>query len=156
MKNSIQSHIFTFIALFCFAFLFQGCLEDKCVGEYTYIRYTPIYKSLEDIRNEVGLEETRELCNPGKMFLYGSYIYVNDIRKGIHIIDNSNPSAPAGIAFLNIPGNVDIAVKDNILYADNYTDLEIFDISNPTNPMHKGRVEDVFEGSRFWLCFTRR
>jgi len=147
MKNTTQPHIFIFIALVCFAFLTQGCLEDKCTGEYTYIQYNPIYKSVEDIRNEVGLEASRDLCNPGKMFLYGSYIYVNDIRKGIHIIDNSNPSAPTPIAFLNIPGNVDIAVKDNILYADNYTDLEIFDISSPTNPVHKGRVEDVFEGS---------
>ena len=144
MKNTTLPSIYNFIAMLCIAILFQGCLEDECIGEYTYIRYTPIYKTIEDIRKEVGLEESRALCNPGKMFLYGSYIYVNDLRKGIHIIDNSNPSSPSPIAFINIPGNVDIAVKDNILYADNYTDLEIFDISNVTNPVHKGRVEDVF------------
>ncbi len=147
MKNTTQPRILTLIALACFAFLSQGCLEDKCVGEYTYIKYIPIYKSIEDIRGEVGLEAGRELCNPGKMFLYGSYIYVNDLRKGIHIIDNSNPSAPSNIAFINIPGNVDVAVKDNILYADNFTDLEIFDISDPVSPVHKGRIEDVFEGA---------
>lgn len=147
MENMTQPRILTLIALACFAFLSQGCSEDKCVGEYTYINYIPIYKSIEDIRSEVGLEAGRELCNPGKMFLYGSYIYVNDIRKGIHIIDNSAPSSPTSIAFINIPGNVDVAVKDNILYADNYTDLEIFDISDPTSPIHKGRVEDVFEGN---------
>ena len=147
MKNRTPHHIYSFIALLCLAFLSQGCLKDTCTGKYTYIKYNPIYKSKEDIRSEVGLEAGRELCNPGKMFLYGSYIYVNDLRKGIHVIDNSDPTSPTPIAFINIPGNVDIAVKDNILYADNYTDLEIFDISSPSNPMHKGRVEDVFEGS---------
>lgn len=129
------------------AILIQGCQNEGCKGVRTYMTYTPIYKSIEDIREEVGIESARELCNPGKMFLYGSYLYVNDIRQGIHIIDNANPSSPLPIAFINIPGNVDIAVKDNILYADNYTDLEFFDISSPADPVYKGRVEDVFESN---------
>ena len=101
----------------------QSCSEQRCEGIYTYTQYTPIYKTLEDIRSEIRLEASRDLCNPGKMFLYGDFIYVNDIGKGIHIINNSDPSSPSPIGFINIPGNVDIAVKNTTLYADNYIDL---------------------------------
>jgi len=142
-----QIEIAKILVLFSFCILIQGCQQEGCQGVRTYIAYTPIYKSIEDIRSEVGIQSPRELCNPGKMFLYGDYIYVNDIRQGIHIIDNANPSSPISIAFINIPGNVDLAVKDNILYADNFTDLEFFDISTPQDPVYKGRLEDVFESN---------
>ena len=63
------------------------------------------------------------------------------------MIDNSNPSTPVIIAFIPIPGNVDIAVVDNILYADNYIDLVALDISNPTAPKVVHREGNIF--SRF-------
>ncbi len=106
--------------------------------------FVPVYKTVDEIRQNIEVVEGGVLCNPGKLFVYGDYIFVNELRKGIHIIDNSVQENPTSIAFIDIPGNVDIAVKDNILYADNYIDLVYFDISIPTRPIYKGRVEDVF------------
>ena len=53
------------------------------------------------------------------------------IDKGIHILDNTTPANPKNVAFIDIPGNMDLAVKGDILYADLYTDLVTLDISNP-------------------------
>jgi hypothetical protein len=43
-------------------------------------------------------------------------------------------------------GNIDIAAKDGILYADNLVDMLLFDISDPSAPQMKQRIKDAFEG----------
>ena len=48
------------------------------------------------------------------------------------------------MGFIEIPGNMDMAIKNNILYADSYIDLVAIDISNVTSPIEVSRVEDVF------------
>jgi hypothetical protein len=73
------------------------------------------------------------LKNPGKIYLKGNYIFVNEVDSGIHIIDNTNPSSPQNIAFINIPGNRDMAAVGNVLYADCYIDLLALDITNPAS-----------------------
>jgi hypothetical protein len=77
-------------------------------------------------------------------FHKGSTIFLSEINKGIHIIDNSDPAHPVQTAFLNIPGNEDIAIKDNILYADMYTDMLAIDISNPRQVHITGMVPGLF------------
>ena len=37
-----------------------------------------------------------------------------------YYVDVSDPADPQNIAFITIPGNVDIAIKENVLYADSY------------------------------------
>jgi len=41
-------------------------------------------------------------------------------------------------------GNADLAIRNNLLYADSYVDLVWFDISNPALPALKNRLENVF------------
>ncbi|WP_233268640.1 LVIVD repeat-containing protein [Cellulophaga sp. L1A9] len=66
------------------------------------------------------------------------------------MIDNKNPEAPERIAYIKIPGNVDISVKDNYLFADSLTDLVIIDISNLDNIQVVNRLEDVLRGNVIW------
>ena len=82
--------------------------------------------------------------NPGKIVLLGNYIFLNEVDKGIHVIDNRNPALPRNAAFISVPGNMDLAVKGNILYADLYTDLVTLDISDPLNVVVKKYDEGVF------------
>ena len=84
------------------------------------------------------------ISNPGKIYMYGNYIFLNEVNKGVHIIDNSNPASPVLKAFINIPGNVDIAVKGSTLYADLFTDLVVVDITNPLNSVLKKAVPKIF------------
>ena len=74
----------------------------------------------------------------------GNYIFVNEYRSGVHVIDNTDPSAPEIVAFIEISGNVDMAVRGTTLYADSYVDLVAIDISDPFQATEVGRLTDVF------------
>lgn len=119
---------------------------NSCMDEYTevFTANSPIYMSYEDLREAVKITTSRDLENTGKIYFKDDYIFVNEELKGIHIINNQNPASPENIGFIEIPGNVDIAIKNNILYADSYIDLVAIDISDISNPKEVNRVEDVF------------
>jgi hypothetical protein len=143
------------LAILCFSFVFslQSCLKDSCKS--TYKLYFPIYKPLTEVRAEMKSQSPQPLKNTGKIYVYGNYIFLNEIDKGIHVIDNNNPAAPKTISFINIPGNVDLAVKGNYLYADCYSDVVVFDISNPTNVVAKKFMDNVIpENGYYWGTST--
>jgi len=124
---------------------FQSCLKDTCKSSQTYLRYDPIYKKSDEIRNlTISLNTAKSLKNPGKIYAYNNFLLINEINEGIHIIDNSNPSSPINKGFIEIPGNIDMAIQNNILYVDNYIDLLSIDISNIQNPVLLSRKEEVF------------
>lgn len=148
----MRSVLYKFIIAACLVaglFSIAGCLKDSCDNVYTYKLYTPVYKSLDEIRGSVKREAARNIEAPGKIYLYGNYIFLNEVNKGVHIIDNTNPSAPNKLAFISIPGNLDIAIKGNILYADSYIDLVALDISNPQDVRETKRFEFVFPYRQF-------
>jgi len=129
--------------------LLSSCKKDKCTQTITYKKYDPVYMSYEELRNSVKTQGPQALKKPGKIYLRGSYIFVNEVDKGIHIIDNSNPSSPQNISFISIPGNMDLAVSGNTLYADSYIDLLALDISNPQNVTVTKRVENALPNRIF-------
>lgn len=145
MKKNISIPVATFVALF-FSVLFSGCLKDTCKHSKTYTWFEPLYKTSAEVRANIKSNPAREIQNPGKIFIIGNYIFLNEIDKGIHVIDNRNPSSPKNIGFIDIPGNIDLAVKGTALYADLYTDLVTLDISNPLNVTKKSIVDGVFPG----------
>lgn len=106
--------------------------------------YDPVYLSYSDLRIPVTASTPEALTQSGKIYLYGNLILFNERNRGIHVIDNTNPSAPVNLLFLPVPGNIDIAVKDNILYADSFIDLVAIDISDLSNIHEVNRVQSVF------------
>lgn len=135
---------FTGIVGLCLLLTFQGCLKDSVTKTYHYTYYLPVYKTTQEVRTNIKSNPAQPVERPGKIYIKGQYIFLNDVDKGIHVIDNSNPSQPQQIAFIDIPGNMDLAVKGNILYADLYTDLVAIDITNPRNVVLKKVIEGVF------------
>lgn len=125
------------------ALLFQGCLQDKCTNYHTYTAYIPVFMTYDEIRSAVASEPARDLKSPGKIFVKGDWLFVSEPLKGIHVIDNSNPSQPSNVSFINIPGNIDLAVRGNYLYVDSYMDLVTIDITNPTDVTEVDRKLDV-------------
>jgi hypothetical protein len=122
---------------------------DQCKETRITRRFTPVSRSLAEIRSGVKVESTRTLVRPGKIYVKGSYLFINELKEGIHIVDNSNPAVPQFVSFIRIPGNGDIAVRNNILYADSYMDLVAMDISDPANPREINRIQDVFKNGQF-------
>ena len=145
-KNPLR--LFSCIILFL-SLTFSSCdYADDC--SYTYIAYEPIFMSYDEFRNvPVQLQDPRPLREVGKIYFHNGYMFVNEINKGIHIINNSNPSAPTQVGFLSILGNVDMAITGNILYADSYTDLLIIDLTVVTNPQLLQRIQNTFNKQIF-------
>ncbi len=119
-----------------------ACTKDYVKESYTFFR--PVYKTKTEVRANIKNSAAEQLVQPGKLFIKGNYVFLNELNKGVHIIDYSNPAAPKNISFINIPGNVDLAVRGNFLYADCYTDLVTIDISNPANVNLEAIIEGVF------------
>ncbi len=116
MKKNLFSVLFTLLCIGTGILLSSS--EPVVYGDYT-----PVYMERSEMENAVKIEAAQPLHKTGKIYLYGQYILVNEKYKGIHVIDNSNPEAPINLAFLHIDGCIDMAMKDNILYADNAIDL---------------------------------
>ena len=119
-------------------FSLQGCVEYRDDPNCTYI-------SVEEFR-EKGVEvlDTREISNAGKIYIYNNLLLVQEVDKGIHVIDNSNKKDPQPKAFLKILGNLDMAVKEGYLYLDSYMDLLVLDINDIENIKEVSRTEDTF------------
>ncbi len=143
----MKKYLFLFSRSFAFIFiaaLFSGCLKDTATHKYTYSWYEPLYKSKAEVIADIKSNPPHDIENPAKIFINGKYIFLNETAKGIHIIDNSIPSSPKNIAFITIPGNVDMAIKGNTLYADLYNDLVTIDITNPLQVVTTKIIENAF------------
>ncbi|MCF2487600.1 hypothetical protein [Dyadobacter sp. CY347] len=95
--------------------------------------YRPIYTTEEDMA-KIAVIDAQPLSKPGKIYVLDPYLFINESGKGIHIIDNLDPKNPKNISFISIAGNYDMAAKGKYLYADNLTNLVVFDISDPKLP----------------------
>ena len=127
--------------------LLNGCLKDT--GTMQYQMNTPICQTTAQVRAGIKSDAPQSVVNPGKMCVLGNTIFLIETEKGIHIIDNTNPSSPVNKAFINIPGNEDMAVEGNILYADCFTDLLAIDVSNSNNVVLKNYVAGLFPDRRW-------
>lgn len=124
LKNAGSAAILLISVIF-----FSGCFKDKVTKTYSITR--PVFKEKSEVLADIKSGPSHSLSSPGKIYLYGNYIFLNEMNKGVHVLDNSNPSKLSEVCFIDIPGNIDIAVKGSTLYADMFTDLLTIDISNP-------------------------
>lgn len=142
-KNTIMNrNIFQAGLLLVTLLTIAGC-EDKKLHIYT--ANVPVYMTFDELRKGVEATAPVEISKPGKIYFKDNYIFINEFMEGVHVIDISDPSAPEPLSYLPVPGNVDMAIKDNILYLDSYTDLVLIDIADPTAPTEHSRMEDILE-----------
>lgn len=120
-----------FLVIAVLAISLAGCTKKNCRNYIVKTKwYTPILMSTKDYWASIKSEAPKEIGTAGKIYIKDQYIFVSEPYKGIHVIDNSDPTSPKPLAFLNVMGNQDVAIKGNILYADSYSDLTVFDISD--------------------------
>ena len=124
--------------------------NPKLVIEYVGESYTNFGIVLDDIRINEGSKETyyfsapKKITKSGKLYFKDNFIFVNDVNEGVHIINNQNPKSPKKTAFLNIPGNTDVSIKGDYLFANSHSDLVVYDIKNIENIIYTGTVKNVF------------
>lgn len=119
------------LPVFAFIVLSPGCMKDRISKTYQIMR--PVYADKAVVFDNVKSGPVEEMVKPGKIFIRGNYLFINEVNRGIHIYNNSNPSSPQPVSFISIPGNIDVASSGNYLYADIYTDMLTIDIQDPLN-----------------------
>lgn len=122
--------------------LLSGCLKDTETRTYTI--YEPVYSTSAEVRANIKSSAPKNIERPGKIYVYKNYLFVNEINKGIHVIENYDKNSAQKIAYLPVPGNVDMAVVNNVLYADSYTDLMAIDISDIHNIKLSSHLSNMF------------
>ena len=133
-----MKHSFSLIAIFLF-------LTGMGAYKNPEPTHDPIYMSWSELRKAVELRGPTTINRRGKIYIYQTFILLNEPNKGIHIIDNEDPSNPIPIYFINIPGNVDMAVKNERLYADSFTDLVVLEFKHPAKIKEISRRKNVFD-----------
>jgi len=120
-----------------------GSCEDKRLQ--TYLANVPQYLSYDDLRSSFEVSGEQALEKPGKIYFKDNFMYINEYQRGIHVVDLSDPENPTAKAFIKIPGNVDMSIRNDVLYAESYVDLVLIDVSDPAQPLFIQRIEDLFE-----------
>ena len=143
----MRSHFYSrFLILLLLSFSFQEC-SDTCKVTNTYTYYLPVYSTSAVVRSSIQYEAPRVINKPGKIYFKDNFLFINETGEGIHIINNSNPVSPIPIGFLKIPGNYDLAISGNYLYADSFIDMVVFDVTDKASIKEIKRVENVFDHS---------
>ena len=120
------------------------CSFSQDVGYYGSYDQTPILMLRSDFEQSIKTLSAREMNFTSRISLKGQYIYIVELYKGVHVVNNSDPTQPEVVYFINIPGCVDIAIKDEQLYAHSAVDLVAIDITNLSTVTEITRVRDTF------------
>ena len=157
MKKKTLLVTYQLFAIIAVAILFTACKKDSGTSTKntkTITLYTPVYGSKATALASINGNAAQPIKHAGKIYIKVNFIFLNDQNKGIHVIDNSNPSHPVSIAFLSIPGNLDIAIKGNTLYADMYNDLLALDITDIHHAAVTHTLENFFTGRSYVNGFS--
>ncbi|MEM6643318.1 MAG: hypothetical protein AAF616_10085 [Bacteroidota bacterium] len=146
MKSIVRNFLLIPVLVIGILTLENCCYDDDCCyGDCDPQRewgLKAVYSN--DLDDIIALEQPRSLVNPSKIYLYRQYLLVNEAQKGIHIFDNSDPRNPLPLHFLKILGGNDVAIKDDVLYADQFDNLVSISLASVADKLEKERLEDVF------------
>jgi hypothetical protein len=137
-QKFFKTFIIPLLSVCLFLLFFSGNSGSMIMG------YKPIYVPAAEAK-VIKILEPREVGTQGKIYIRDQYIFIGDVGTGVHVIDNSDPQHPQKIAFIQIYGNHDIAIKDNIMYADNLDDLVALDVTNLQSITVTKRIEGVYK-----------
>ena len=128
------------------AVLFTSCLEEVCEENRIVRGFEPVVVNAEEWRSSTfPITAPQPVCEASGFYVYDQYLLMVEETKGLHIYDNSDPANPRAITFMEAPGVQGMAVRNGILYLNQFTDLVAFDLTDPAQPEAVGRTPDAFE-----------
>lgn len=133
-----------YFVLIAFSFLCSCVPVDSTPIVYT--DYVPILMERSNLNQSLSLKPAATIADAAKIYYKDNYIFISERYKGVHVIDNRNPKVPINKGYISVPGCVDMAIKNNVLYVDNAVDLVAVNLTE----IQKGnleilkRIENVF------------
>ncbi|PTQ95837.1 hypothetical protein C8P68_105348 [Mucilaginibacter yixingensis] len=116
-----------YLLLYAVLLCFTSCIRKSSDYQTTYY---PVMMTREALEKSVSFHPAAPIDTPSKVYYQSNYILILQQGKGVHVIDNSTPSRPVNRGYISIPGCLDVAIKDNTLYANNAVDIVAIDLSN--------------------------
>jgi hypothetical protein len=134
--------------LFAFAItpmILSSCFVDKVDETLVVKGLRPVYGQ-PGTSKIISIQEPAVIEQPGKIVYLAPILFINELNKGFHVIDNSNPAKPEKVAFISVPFNKDLAVKGQYIYANNDLDLVSIRYISMDSIQVISRIENAFDG----------
>lgn len=132
--KKLNSYPFVYILIFLAGGIFlYGCEREK--DNYLSIKnndygYIPIYDdTFPNLTDRINSIASKPIKNNGSMVTHDKYLFISELEEGIHVFDNSNPSSPMPVCFLEVPGALGFSCKDSTLFAESKYGIVHFNIS---------------------------
>ena len=135
------------IGLMSFSFFMSSCcLTRDCEDDYFYTDpFEAVVMTREDLESSIKVLPKQAMDRAGKIYLKEQWMFIGDHNTGFHIYDNSQPEQPIEVAFLNLPGATDLAIRGNVFYVNQAVDLVAFTLDVETKKISiLKRVKNVF------------
>lgn len=156
------------VTLFLIAIAFCGCdfrlfeLRDRDINPPEpppvgiVDTYVPVYASAGSEELKITTLASRPTRQAGKIFVMGNRLFQVEQDSGIHIIDYSDKAKPVKVAFLNVPGCKEVALKGSNVYTNNFEDMIILDLTAYPDIKVKSRIPNVFPELKYSDLFQLR
>lgn len=108
--------------------LFCSCLgyyeePDEPIAPAVQSKYIAIQYARAELDSSLQLLPPRNSEVSGKIYVFSDILLVGEKWKGFHVYDNSDPTDPQNIKFIQCLGATDVAIRGNVLYLNQGTDL---------------------------------
>ena len=122
------------LALLAFSILLMACCCKQKDSARPETNYEPVLMKRSALTNElIKWQDPQPIHQPGKIYYKDSFIFINQKFDGVHVVRSLANGGLEKVGFLRIPGNLDVAIKGSILYADNASDLIAIDLRHLLN-----------------------
>lgn len=125
------------ISFFLVQSLFQSCCWTGDCNEIPepISSFKPIIMDRTAFESSVKLLPSQNLVKSGKIYIKDDLMLLNDVNKGFHVYNYSNPENPVKIAFIEIPGATDVAIRNSTIYINQAVDLVTLNYNSNTNTL---------------------
>ncbi len=140
MKNLLRFPLFFLVAL-----LLSSCWGIPNDEDVPTENYEPVLMTRTEFENAVKALAPKEIVKSGKIYIKDNLMFINDVNKGFHVYNYSNPQNPIKISFIQIPGATDLALRNNIIYINQAVDLVTLEYNPVGNLINvTKRIKEVF------------
>jgi len=133
------------LPLLLLTLVLSACFTDEVEENLVITGLRPVY-GVPGALKKISIIDPIAFETPGRIVYLHPLLYINELNKGFHIIDNSDPANPQQIAFVSIPFNKDIAVKGSYIYANNDLDLVSLKYVSKDSIQLISRIDNAFDG----------
>ncbi|MCJ8311559.1 MAG: hypothetical protein HRU38_02495 [Saccharospirillaceae bacterium] len=141
-SNSSSYSYFTFEGDAAFCNDIDYTFDESNMSNFECVE--PVYMSFAAFQSSAKIEllDPKRIEQPGKLYAYKNHLYSVDHLKGIAVWE-LNLEQTNQIGYIELPNVTDIAIRNDYLYANSYTDLVQINLNDFNQaPI---RIQNVFE-----------